>query len=126
MKSRKYADMISTFKEVYEELKTKGHQPKFHVLDNKCSKAVKNYVISEQTNIQLVELHNHRVIATELVVKSLKYPALTVFATLDPNGPIQLWDQFTEQIEITLNLLRTPRRNKNKSAYQDFQNKKID
>ena len=95
-------------------------------LDNECSKAVKNYVISEQTNIQLVELHNHRVIATELVVKSLKYPALTVFATLDPNGPIQLWDQFTGQIEITLNLLRTSRRNKNKSAYQDFHNKKID
>ena len=53
MKSRKDADIVSTFKEVYEELKTKGHQSKLHVLDNECSKAVKNYIVAEQTNIQL-------------------------------------------------------------------------
>ena len=47
MKSRKDADMVSTFKEVYKKLKTKGHQPKLHVLDNECSKAVKNYIIAE-------------------------------------------------------------------------------
>ena len=40
MKSRKDADMVFTFKEVHEELKTKGHQPTLHVLDNECSKAV--------------------------------------------------------------------------------------
>ena len=40
MKSRKDADIVSTFKEVYEELKTKEHQPKLRVLDNECSKAV--------------------------------------------------------------------------------------
>ena len=60
------------------------------------------------------------------MVKSLKYNALASFATLDPNCPIQLWDQLTEQIEIILNLLRTSRRNQNKSAYHDFHNKKID
>ena len=114
MKSRKDTDMVSTLKEVYKELKTKGHQPKLHKLDNKCYKAVKNYIISEQTNIQLVEPHNHRVNAGEPAVKILKYHALAAFATLDPDCPIQVWDQFTEQIEIILNLLRTLRRNKKK------------
>ena len=112
MKSRKNADIVSTFKEVYEELETKGHQPKLHVLDNECSEAVKNYIISEQTNMQLIEPHNHCVNTAERAVKSLKYHALAAFATLDPNCPIQLWDQLTEQIDITLNLLRTSRRNK--------------
>ena len=81
------------------------------------------YIVTEKTNIQLVEPHNHRVNAAELAVKSLKYHALASFATLDPNCPIQLWDQFTEQIETTLNILRTSRRNKNKSAFHDFHNK---
>ena len=43
-KNKKDADMVATFNEVCEELKEKGHQPKLHVLDNECSKAVKNYV----------------------------------------------------------------------------------
>ena len=112
MKSRK--DAVSTFKEVYKELKTKEHQPKLYLLDTKCSKAVKNYIAAEKTNIQLVEPHNYRINAEEPAVKGLKYHALASFATLDPNCPIQLWDQLTEQIEITLNLLRTSRRNNNK------------
>ena len=49
MKRRKDEDMVTTFKEVYDELKTKGHQPKLHVLDNECSKAVKNYIVTEKT-----------------------------------------------------------------------------
>ena len=117
MKRRKESDTISTFKEIYKELKTKGHQTKLHVLDNKCSKAVKNYIISKQTNIQLVELHNHSVNAAKPAVKRPKYHALVAFASLYPNFPIQLWDQFAEQTEITVNLLRISRRNKNKSAY---------
>ena len=87
MKSRKDEDMVTTFKEVYDELKTKEHQPKLHVLDNECSKAVKNYIVTEKTNIQLVEPRNHRVNAAEPAVKSLKYHALASFATLDLNCP---------------------------------------
>ena len=64
--------------------------------------------------------------AAEPAIKNLKYHALELFATLDPNCPIQLWDEFTEQIEITLDLLRTSRRNKNKSAYHNFHNKQFD
>ena len=46
MKSRKDEDMITTFKEVYDKLKTKEHQPNLHVLDNECSKAVKNCIVA--------------------------------------------------------------------------------
>ena len=48
MKSRKDEDMVTTFKEVYDELKTKGHQPKLHALGNECSKAVKYYIVTEK------------------------------------------------------------------------------
>ena len=70
MKSRNDAEMVSTFKEVYEELKTKERQPTLYVLDNEYSKVVKNYIIVKQTNEQLVEPHNHRVNAAEPAVKA--------------------------------------------------------
>ena len=85
-----------------------------------------NYIVTGKTNIQLAESHNNCVNAAEPTVKSLKGHALASFAIMGPNCPIQLWDPFTEIIEITLNILRTSTGNKNKSAYHDFRNKKID
>ena len=90
MKSRKDEDMVQTFQTVYDELEAKCHRPALHVLDNECSRAVKNYITSQQTNIQLVEPHNHRVNATEPAVKCVKYHTIASFATLDPDCPIQL------------------------------------
>ena len=49
IKSRKNEDTVTTFKEVYGKLKTKEHQPKFHVPDNECSKAVKTCIVIEKT-----------------------------------------------------------------------------
>ena len=70
--------------------------------------------------------HNHRINASEPAVKNTKYHTLASFATLDPNYPIQLWRKFTNQIEITPNILRTSRRDSSKSAYHNFHNNKID
>ena len=36
--------MIDTFKDVYQFLKTCKHEPKLHVLDNECSKAVQKLI----------------------------------------------------------------------------------
>ena len=126
MKSRKDEDMVATFTEIYEELQAKGHQPALHVLDNECSKAVKNYITSQETGIQLVEPHNHRVNAAEPAVKTVKYHTLASLATLDPNCPIQLWCRFIQQIEITLNIMRTSRQNNTMSAYEDYHHHKFD
>ena len=101
MKSRKDEDMVVTFKDFYGDLVSKGHNPALHVLDNECRKALRNYINSEETNIQLVESHNHRVNAAEPTVKFVKYHTLASFATLNPNCPIQLWCNFLEQDEIT-------------------------
>ena len=53
--------MVEVFNDIYAYLKARGLAPKLHVLDNECSKAVQNYIRSENTTIQLVEPHNHRV-----------------------------------------------------------------
>ena len=120
MKSRSDECMVATFKDVYQYLQDRGLGPKLHVLDNECSKAVQAYIRSQDTKIQLVEPHNHRVNAAEPAVKAVKYHCLAGFATMDPNCPMQIWDRFLPQFQDTLNLLRTSRRDSSKSAYEEL------
>ena len=73
MKSRSDESMVKAFTDIYAYLKTKNLQPKLHVLDNECSKAVQTFIKSNGTNIQIVEPHNHSVNAAEPAVKAIKY-----------------------------------------------------
>ena len=110
--------MVKTFQELYAYLRERGIQPRLHVLDNECSKAIKTFLPSQDTDIQLVKPHNHHVNAAETAVKAAKYHMIAALATLDVNCPIQLWDRFLPQIQDTLNLLRTSRDNAAISAYE--------
>ena len=63
--------MVQAFTDIYADLKTKNLQPKRHVINNECSKAVKTFTKSNDTKIQLVEPHNHSVNAAEPAVKAV-------------------------------------------------------
>ena len=120
MKNRTDKSMLDAFQSVYEELKAANCSPKLHVLDNECSQAIKKFVQSKKSEIQLVEPHNHRVNAVEPAVKTAKYHLLAALATIDPSYPLQVWDAFLQQVQETLNLLRTSQRNNKISAYKDM------
>ena len=98
MPSRTDASMIAAFTNIYDYLEAQKCKPKLHVLDNECSKAVRNYVTSKNTTIQLVEPHNHQVNAAEPAVKTVKAHFKSALATLDKNCPLQLWDKFLPQV----------------------------
>ena len=121
MQSRSDECMIDTFKDVYSFLKTCKHAPKLHVLNNECSKAVENFIRNNDTDIQLVEPHNHRVNAAETGIKATKYHVIAGLQTVDPDCPLQLWSKFLEQMQDTLNLLQTSRQDPTKSAYEQVQ-----
>jgi hypothetical protein len=125
MKNREDAEMVLAFKSCYTELNAKGHHPTLHILDNECSRAVKEYVSTERTDIQLVEAYNHRVNAAEHGCKAAKYHTIATLCTIDPSCPVQLWDRFIPQIEATLNILRTSRIDRTKSAYEALNGKKF-
>ena len=93
-KNRTDASMIEVFKDKYKMLQQKGSNPSLHVLDNKCSTAIKTFVADQQTAIQLVEPHNHRVNTAEVAVKTAKYHFLAALATVAPECPLQLWRSF--------------------------------
>jgi hypothetical protein len=57
-------------------------------------------------DIHLVPPHNHRVNAAERAIATFKEHFISALATVDKNCPLQLWDDFLPQVELTLNLLR--------------------
>jgi hypothetical protein len=119
MPSRTDASMVTAFSEVITTLKTGGYCPALNVMDNKCSAAVEKYITSEQINIQLVPRHNHRVNAAERAITTFKEHFIAALTTADMHCPLQLWDEFLPQVELTLNKLRFSRRNPNRSANQE-------
>ena len=93
MKSRKDKDMVAMFKEVYKELNAKGHHTALHILNNECSKAVKQYISSEKLTSNLLSLTAIASNQAKQAVKSAKYHTLASLITLDPNCLIRLWLQ---------------------------------
>jgi hypothetical protein len=74
-------------------------------MDNECSVAVKKYIQSKTINIQLVPPHNHRVNAAKHAIPTFKEHFVTTLATIDMLCPLQLWDEFLLQVNLTLNKL---------------------
>ena len=72
MPNRTDASMVATFKDIIGHLKSCGHQPQMNVMDNECSKAVKQYITSEKINIQLVEPHDHCINTAERAIQTFK------------------------------------------------------
>jgi len=82
------------------------HAPALNVMDNECSKAVEAHIRSNKMDIHRVSPHNHRVNAAERAIATFKEHFILALTTVDKDCPLQLWDDFLPQVELTLNLLR--------------------
>ena len=76
---------------------------------------VKTFIKSNDTDIQIVEPHDHSVDAAEPAVKAIKYHVIAGLAMVDIHFPLQLWNLSLAQMQDTSNLLRTSRRDPAKS-----------
>ncbi len=88
-------------------------------MDNECSTAVEKYIRSENINIQLVPPHNHQAKVAERAIATFKEHFIAALATVDQLCPLQLWDEFLPQVELTLNMLHFSCRNPKISANQE-------
>ncbi len=89
-------------------------------MDNECSMAMEKHIRSNNIGIQLVLPHNHRVDAAEQAIATFKEHFIAALATVDKLYPLQLWDKFLPQVELTLNMLRFSRLNPKLSANQEI------
>ena len=76
-------------------------------MDNECSKDIQKIVEANNTKIQFVEPHQHRVNAAERAIQTFKNHFIAGLCTVDNAFPLQLWCELLRQAEIFLNLLRT-------------------
>ena len=111
MPSQTDASFITAFTEVFNILQAWDYQPALNVMDNECSKAVKKHICSNKMEIQLVPPHNHCVNATKHAISTFKGHFAAALATVNMLCPLQFWDEFLPQVELTINLLRFSRRN---------------
>jgi len=125
MPSKNDGAMIAAFKEILTTLNTRGYAPTLNVMDNECSEAVEAHIRSHNMDIHLVPPHNCHVNAAERVIATFKEHFISALATVDKDCPLQLWDDFLPQVELTLNLLKFSRQDTTKSANEEV-NRKFD
>ena len=85
MKSRETKDMLQAFGSIYVKLEEKCHKLTLHVLDNACSRAVKQFLCKKDTDTHIVETHNYTVLAAEPAIKS---PSITQLPIWQPSTRI--------------------------------------
>jgi hypothetical protein len=116
-KSRTEKETVGEYTVLYKQLTNAGLQPKFEMMDNKASKAVKEFLRKEAIQYQLVPPHIHRRNAAERTIRTFKAHFIAGLSTVDAHFPMRLWCQLLHQATLTLNLLRNSRLNKKLSAY---------
>jgi hypothetical protein len=111
---------IAAFSEVFAILRACNYQPALNVMGYECSKAVEKHIRANKMDIQLISPHNHHVNAAEHAIATFKEQFVATLATVDMLCPLQLWDGFLPQVELTLILLRFSRHNPHVLANQEF------
>ncbi len=96
----------------------KGFKPKLNVMDNQATKHIENFLNKNESKLQLIELHNHRVNVAERAIQTFKDAFIAALATTDSDFPLQLWDRLTPQVHDILNMMRTLRINPAILAYE--------
>jgi hypothetical protein len=105
MPSRNDGAMIAAFTNILTNLNACGYIPTLNFMDNECSKAVEAHITTNNMDIHLLPPHNHRVNAAERAIATFKEHFISALTTVDKDCPLQLWDDFLPQVELTLNLI---------------------
>ncbi len=113
------AFMVQAFTKVISILKSDSYNQALNVMDNKCSAAVGKYIRSEAINIQLVPPHNRQANAAKHAIALFKEHFIATLITIDMLYPLQLWNEFHLQVQLTLNILHFSWQNPKKLANQE-------
>lgn len=117
LRNREAETITKAWNNIYDRLQKAGQSPTVFIMDNEASAHLKNTMDSIGIKYQLVTPHNHRANLAERAIQSFKSHFKAGLCSVDPNFPINQWDQLLQQAEITLNLLRNATTNPKLSAY---------
>ncbi len=104
--SRSGPDLLAAFKRAVTFFSSRNCDIRFARMDNECSNATKEWAYEEHIDIELVPPGRHRTNYAERNIQTWKNHFISILAGVDPDCPTYLWDFYTEQAELTLNLMR--------------------
>ena len=104
--SRKGPDLLAALQKAIKFFTARGVPPLIIRMDNECAKETKNWLASTPTQLELTPVSQHRTNKAERAIGTWKDHFIATLATVDPNCPLSLWEDFVEQAELTLNLMR--------------------
>ena len=116
-KNRSEKEMISDFKELTTDLKIRGINPGFHIMDKEASTALKKATTTMDIKYQSVPPSNHRAKNADRDIHTFKKHFVAWLCSVDSDFHLQLWDKILQQEKISLNLLQQPRPHTHLSAY---------
>ena len=116
-KNRTAACIKTAFETVHTRLCQAGLRPAFQRLDNECSDLLKQFLIAQNIDYQLVVPGSHRRNSAERAIRTWKDHFISGLCSVDKDFPLHLWDRLLPQAELTLNLLRGSRINPKLSSW---------
>ena len=111
IKSRISLHIKDAYQKMRKLLCSRGLTPRTHVLDNECSKVLKEYMEEENETFQLVPPHLHRRNAAERAIQTFKNHFISGMVSTHKDFPLHLWCRILPHAIVTLNLLLTSRIN---------------
>lgn len=111
---------VNLVEKVFDILNTNGYTPTLHILDNECSTDMKKSFTKNNVTFQRVPPDVHRRNAAERAIQTWKNHFIAGLASTDPSFPLNAWDHLLPQCNLTLNLLRSSRRQPRLSAHTCF------
>ena len=105
---------------MHDTLKKAGINPVLHRIDNEFSKELIDEIESRGLKYQIAPRGNHRTIAAERAIQTVKNHFISVLYGCDPTFLKSQWDRLLQVAILTLNMLRPSRINPLKSAYNQL------
>ena len=87
-KNRQASTIGDAFLNIHKVLKARCRNPKNYIMDNKCSRYLKEAMKNYDIDFQLAPPHMHRQNAAERSIRTCKNHFLALFSTTDPDFPI--------------------------------------
>jgi hypothetical protein len=117
IKTRQAGELTKAWTQLHTKLQSNGYAPTLHILDNECSEELKSAFKKYHVDFERAPPHSHRHNAAERAIQTWKNHFCSGLATCDPKFPLTEWDLLLPQADLTLNLLRSSRRQPRLSAY---------
>jgi hypothetical protein len=91
--SRTAEKLTNTYQALIKQLKRRGIVPKKHILDNECSQELKDAIIENNMEYELVPKGQHWCNIVERRIKTWKLHTIRVFSGFPTAAPSFLWGE---------------------------------